>query len=285
MNQFINSRNKRNGWIKTTVIVVVLFLLIGVLNLFSAQIRNFFYSITSPIQKVFSSFGYNTASVAGSIFNYKSISRENEILKNENQRLLAQMSNLQDISEQTQAVKDILACSEQEDFNLVLTNIIGLDSKEDFIIIDKGKDDGISENMPVISQEKVLYGKVYRVYKNFSQVMLISNKNSILDVQVSQFNLDSDDDTVEENKNLSNVYGVIKGSGNLSLYLDLIPIDSQIKPEDLLVTSALEGIFPKNLTIGKIKTINKNDLKPFQTAMVESFFNVKKNDNLFIITD
>jgi rod shape-determining protein MreC len=276
MNQFINSK-KSGGWQKIGLIkiitgIIVLVLFVGILNLFSAKIRNGFYSLTLPVQKVFLNAGSNTASAFGSVFNFGNLQKENENLKNENQKLLSQMALLYDSSEQTQAVKDILACSQPEDFNLVLANITGFDSKEDFILIDKGKDDGISENMAVVSQQKVLFGKISKVYKSFSQVMLISNKNSVLDVKI----IDG---------NLVPIYGVIRGKGGLTLYLDLVPTDSEINAGDILTTSALEGIFPKDLLVGKIKQKEKNDLKPFQTATVEQFFDIKITEKLFVITD
>lgn len=281
MNRFLNNnkknninRNKKNGWIKITAGIVVLILFVTILNLASAKIRNFFYSIFSPIQKVLSDSGKNTAGIAGAFLNFANLQKENENLKQENQKLLAEMSLLQDIKEQDQAVKDILNCSQNDDFKLILANITGFDSNNDFIVIDKGKDDGVSLNMAIVSQQKVLFGKVFKVYKNFSQVMLLSNKNSVLDVKISS------------DSNVSNpVYGVIKGKGGLSVYLDLVPTDSEIKVGDTLTTSALEGIFPKDLLVGKINKIEKNDLKPFQTASVNAFFDIKKTDKLFVITN
>lgn len=281
MNQFLNNnkknninRNKKNGWIKITAGIIVLILFVTILNLASAKIRNLFYSIFSPIQKVLSDSGKNTAGIAGAFLNFANLQKENENLKQENQKLLAEMSLLQDIKEQDQAVKDILNCSQNDDFKLILANITGFDSNNDFIVIDKGKDDGVSLNMAIVSQQKVLFGKVFKVYKNFSQVMLLSNKNSVLDVKISS------------DSNASNpVYGVIKGKGGLSVYLDLVPTDSEIKVGDTLTTSALEGIFPKDLLVGKINKIEKNDLKPFQTASVNAFFDIKKTDKLFVITN
>ena len=128
--------------------------------------------------------------------------------------------------------------------------------------------------MPVINQQNVLFGKVYKVYKNFSQVMLISNKNSIINVKTQQ-----------EDINNPEVDGVVKGSGRLYAYLDLIPISSDIKPQDVLITSAIEKSFPKDLLVAKVEQIQKNDQKPFQQAQISLFLDVKASDNLFVITN
>jgi rod shape-determining protein MreC len=81
------------------------------------------------------------------------------------------------------------------------------------------------------------------------------------------------------------IFGAIKGNGNFSLYLDLVPSNAPLHTQDVVVTSGQEGIFPRNLLIGSITQSTKNDLKPFQTAPIQPFFDVKNHDTLFIITD
>src|SRR5207237_1162769 len=101
-----------------------------------------------------------------------------------------------------------------------------------------------------------------------------SAKTSVVDVKIQQGDI---------TKNL--IHGALKGGGNFSIYLDLVDSDSDIKEGDVLVTSALEGIFPPDLLIGKITSSDKNDIKPFQTAKVQPFFDIKNIDNLFVITN
>jgi len=127
--------------------------------------------------------------------------------------------------------------------------------------------------MAVISQHNVLFGKVLKVYEDFSKVMLLSNKSSVIDVRVQQ---DDPEGTP--------INGAIKGRGGLAVYLDLVPIDEEISEGDILVTSALEGTFPKDLLVGKVVEKYKDDQKPFQQAWVEPFFDIKNTDNLFVVT-
>jgi rod shape-determining protein MreC len=151
---------------------------------------------------------------------------------------------------------------------------IGLDLQQDVVTIDQGSADGIAENMPVISQEKIVYGKVTKVYNNFSEVQLISAKTSVTDVKIQ-----SDDPTATA------INGAIKGNGGLGIYLDLVAADAQINQNDVLVTSGLDGIYPRDLLVGRIDSWNKNDVKPFQTAKVSSFSDIKNAENLFVIAN
>ena len=260
--------------LKTIIVIIVFLTLAGSFHLFEDQIKNYSYRATSPIAKVFWRAGDSLSMLSKSFAGGRWITEENNNLKEENQKLLSEISSLKEKLQENQAIGEFLQNTQNDHFETLLASVVGVDYANDVILIDKGSDDGIEENMPVISSQKVIYGKVLKVYKNFSNVMMVSNKNSVLDVKIQ------DGDVTKPP-----IYGAIKGNGNLSFYLDLVSLDAQIKEGDTLVSSALEGIFPKDLLVGKVLSINKDDLKPFQTARVQPFFDIKNIDSLFVITD
>ncbi len=272
MNVYVKKQNFL--WQKILIRTGILLSLIIFLNIFQSPIRNSFYFISSPISKVFLQAGNTMSEFFSSFTVFSSIKKENNNLKEENEKLLSQLSSLQQSLRDNQELKTALESTKDSNFSILLVKVIGLDSQNDLILINKGSADGILENMPLISSQNVLYGNVLKVYKNFSQAMLVSNSNSVLDVKIQN-----------NDPSQPPIYGAIKGSGALSLYLDLVNTDAQIKAGDLLVTSALEGTFPPNLLVGKIQSVNKNDVKPFQTAQVQSLFDVKNTDTLFVITN
>jgi len=264
---------KKNGLLKFLIGAVALLFFLFILNIFASPVRNYFYAVSVPIQKTFWSAGASSSSFFGSFLQAGSLAKENENLKNENQKLLAEVSYLQSLEQGNQAQNDAFAACQNSGFRLVMAGVIGLDDN-DVLSIDKGSADGISEGMPVINQQNVLFGKVLKVYKDFSQIMLVSNKNSVVNVKVQQ------SDTA-----LPEIDGVVKGNGGLSAYLDLIPINDTINPGDILVTSAIEKSFPKDLLVAKVIQKEKNDQKPFQSAHLDLFFDVKTANNLFVITN
>lgn len=248
---------KRKNLIKILVSAVLLIVLLFLLNFFNHEVKNFFYLISSPVQKLFWQTSTN--------FSGKEVSE----LRQKNQELLAQLSLLEQLQKENEQLRGALNLDLQKDFKLVFSQIISKDASEDSILIDKGGEDGISENMPVIDQQKALFGKISEVYKNFSRVSLISGKDFASDVKI-------------QNKD---ILGVAKGRGNFSLYLDLVPKDAEIREGDVLVTSNLEGRFPKDLLVGVIDKVIKEDPKPFQTAGIKPFFDLTVVDNLFVITN
>ena len=272
MNVFLTKRNTMLP--KILIGIVVFFVFIGVLNLFQKQFKNFFYFVSEPLQKTLWNAGNSGASFLGSFLELNNLANKNEELNRRNQELLEEIIVLQQLKTENQALKEVIGNGQDKEFKLILTDAIGRDSQQDFILIDKGSEDGISENMPVISAQKVLFGKIFKVYKNFSKVMLVSDRNSVLDIKIQK------DDTLSPP-----IYGAVRGEGNLTAILDLIPLDYEIKNSDILITSSLEGTFPRGLLVGKVIETGKDDLKPFQTARIELFFNLKQIDKLFIISD
>jgi rod shape-determining protein MreC len=155
----------------------------------------------------------------------------------------------------------------EENFDLVLAEIIA--KQGDFIIIDKGANDGILENMPVVTAEKIVCGKVKEAHDNFSKVMLITSEESSFGAKI-------------QGKNAS---GLVKGKGQGFLFLDRIPKDIEIQENDIIVTISLGNVFPKAILAGKIKEVSRSDANPFQQAELYPLFDINNLRTLFVITD
>ncbi|MBU3942700.1 rod shape-determining protein MreC [Patescibacteria group bacterium] len=249
-------------------IVLIILILVG-LNIFQKEVKSFFYSISAPIQNVFWKGGESTSNFFWGILTSGSLKERADELEKRNQALFSQIISLKEIEEENQTLRTALNLGLDSDYSLTLTKIIGKDISQDYILINKGGENGILENMPVITEEKVLVGKISEVYDKFSKVMLISNPKSSLDAKIIS----------------SSISGVIKGLGNLTIFFDLLSREEIVNNEDIVITDSISGIFPENLLIGRIKRVIKNDVESFQQAEVESAFNLSSAENLFVITE
>lgn len=272
MNVYIKKQNFLFQRVATRIAILVFLLFL--LNMFQLEVKNIFYSISSPLSNVFRNSGSNIYNFFQSSFNFNSLKQENDNLKEENQKLLSEISSLESLIRENQLSKEALENAKNSNFAILSARIIQLDSANDYIVINKGSKNGINLNMPVISSQKVIIGKVIKIYDEFSEVMLISNKNSVLDAKIQY-----------DDPQKPVIHGVVKGESNLSVYLDLVKPDSEVFQGDILITSGLEGTLPQGLIIGKVTSVNKDDLKPFLTADVLPLFDVKSVDNVFLITN
>ncbi|MDI6602791.1 MAG: rod shape-determining protein MreC [Patescibacteria group bacterium] len=251
------------------IILIASFFLVLNLTPFGKEIKNFFYLISSPIQKIFWKTGNKISDFFEVIFRIKDLKRENEELKLKIQTLEAENVTISELKKENEILREALEIGLEKEFGLQLAQVIGKDVSQDLILINKGLKDGILEGFPVISQQKLLIGKISEVYKDFSKVLLISNPKSSFDAKIAD----------------SDIFGVVKGKGNLKILFDFIPQEKEIKEGDLVVTSVLGGIFPQGLLVGKINEVTKSDLKPFQKAQIQPVFNIGNLEKLFIITE
>ena len=270
MNVYIKKQN--SSWQKILATAGSLAVLIIFLNFFQAEVRNSFYAASSPISNPLIYGASATSGFFSSFFTFADTKQENEALISENRQLLSQITMLQDSARQAHITNLATQTAATRSLSLAPAQIIGMDAARNTITLDKGLSDGVTENMAVISHENVAYGRVFAAYAHFSEVVLVSNASSVLNIKIQN-----------SDPLAAPIYGAVKGS-NSGAYLDLVSSDAELKEGDLLVTSGLEGIFPKDLLVGSIIAADKNDAKAFQTASIRLFFNAGNIDTLFVVT-
>jgi len=262
---------KKNFLKKRKVIFLFLFLifLFSLLNIFQKSVKNSFYFVFSPLGSFFWEKSNKILDFFDAIWRIEEIKKENQYLKNSLQKFYSTEVALRELKKENEFLKKALNLGLEKDFELKLAKIIGKNIGEEKVLINKGEEDGVRKDMVVITQNKVLVGKVDKVYKNFSSVTLISHKDNLLQVEIMG----------------RDCFGVLKGKGGWKVEVDLVPKEKVIEKGDLVITKGEEGVYPSGLLIGKVKEVLKDDLKPFQRLKLESFFNLKELDEVFLILD
>lgn len=119
------------------------------------------------------------------------------------------------------------------------------------VTVNKGSDDGLEKNQAVITADGVV-GRVIATLPGTAKVQLITDPGSTMAVRVLR--------NREE--------GLLEGKIDrcalkyVSYYVD-------IQEGDLLVTSGLDGIYPKGLAVGVVTSVKKHEASSFQTVMVK----------------
>lgn len=263
--------------LKIVLVILLIFLALLALNkFFYLNIKNIVFSISSPIQKILWQKQNTMSEIFGSFFKLKEFKIENRELKKENIFLKSKILELKELEKENKNLREALDLELEKEFKLILAEIISQKTEGDFVLINQGKKDGVSENMPLITKEKVLVGKVGQVFNNFSQVILISNKNFTFSVKIAL-------PTGRQESEEDSILGSARGKGNFELQIELLPSDSPIKTGDIVSTALLEGTFPENLLVGEIKNIKKSDIKPFQEGEIEPYFRKLNLETLFLI--
>lgn len=246
---------KRNSLIVSSMIFIAIVL---VSNIFQKEVRGYFYSISLPVQTAFLEAGSKLSDFLLYFSNAKILEKENRMLNLRIRELLAEISSLKRLKEENLSLRQALNLGLEEEFQLYLVRVVGRDLGRDAVLINKGSLDGLETDQKVITAEKVLVGRVGEVFRNNAKIILLSDKNSVIEVEVS-------------GKDIS---GLLRGKGNFKAVLDLVPKDKVLKEGDVLT----DGEF----LVGIVEKPIKNPLEPFQKAEVSLFLGPEDLRILFI---
>jgi len=118
-------------------------------------------------------------------------------------------------------------------------------------VLDKGSADGVHKDMAVVTPLGVV-GKVVSTSTRSAKVILLTDANSGIDVLIQR----------------TRSRGIVSGSLENGLVLKYMKRSEDIQVGDRLITSGLDGVFPKGLMVGTVTKVNKQNLGLFQFVEV-----------------
>ena len=231
-------------------------------------------TVVSPLQKIVYNINSRVKETVDFFLNFSEVKLENEQLKQKNAELANELIEYESLKDEVERLREALNFTEsRSNYNYVGVNIIGYSgsSLSDGYIIDKGSNDGIAKNMVVVSS-KGLVGKVTKVASNFAIVQSILNENIAVAVMDQQ---------------TRDATGVLQGLSdkkdtNMTVVYNL-PIDSDVKEGDIIITSGLGKIYPKEIPVGTVVSVQEDNVKVMKSAVVEPFVNFNKLEELFVV--
>ena len=231
-------------------------------------------TVVSPLQKIVYNINSRVKETVDFFLNFSEVKLENEQLKQKNAELANELIEYESLKDEVERLREALNFTEsRSNYNYVGVNIIGYSgsSLSDGYIIDKGSNDGIAKNMVVVSY-KGLVGKVTKVSSNFAVVQSILNENIAVAVMDQQ---------------TRDATGVLQGLSdkkdtNMTVVYNL-PIDSDVKEGYIIITSGLGKIYPKEIPVGTVVSVQEDNVKVMKSAVVEPFVNFNKLEELFVV--
>lgn len=232
--------------------------------------------IITPVEKVVTKIG-NFVSDKFTLFDDKeALIAENQALIIKNEELKNQITSLELEIAQLEEYSELYNLDKKyEEYNKITASVIAKDSSNWFysFTIDKGLDDGIKENMNVLSGNG-LVGKVVSVGKNWAQVRTIIDSTSYVSAMVVS----------------TGDYGIVTGSLELSedgraVLEQFYDSDNNTVAGDMLVTSNISDVYWPGLLIGYVSDvqIDPNNLtKTGEVILAADFDHIT---NVLVITD
>jgi rod shape-determining protein MreC len=189
----------------------------------------------------------------GGYFALVGVRQENERLRRRVLELEAQLVTRAEAERAEQRLQELL------DFRAALADsgvpaqIIGRDPLpwSGTMTINKGRADGIERNAAVVSPHGVI-GQTIALSAHSARVLLVTDHNSGIDAIVQR----------------SRARGIVKGALDGRCLMKYLQREDDVVPGDLIVTSGLDGIFPKGIPIGEVTDVDLDKRGLLKTADV-----------------
>ncbi|KJV07302.1 rod shape-determining protein MreC [Methylocucumis oryzae] len=175
-----------------------------------------------------------------------------EALEKENIRLRALLENSFKLGEQV-LIAELLS--------------VNMAPYEHIVVVNKGTRFGVHQQQPVLDANGVV-GQVFRAMPLTSEIMLITDPNHAVPVQV----------------NRNGLLTIAVGSGQINkLLLPYLPSNADIRPGDLLITSGLGGTFPQGYPVAVVDEFTSQLNKPFANITATPMAKLDRNRELMIV--
>ncbi len=173
----------------------------------------------------------------------RGVERQNEDLRRQLDEARVQYQERRALADRAAQLEDVLALRNRTSLETLAAEIIASSASPDFrtLTINKGSTQGLKTDMAVISAAGVV-GRVVLPSPGAAKVQLLIDRNAAAGAIVER----------------SRAQGVAVGGGDERLQLDYVSEASDVVVGDLVVTSGIDGIYPKGFTIGYVDTVEKS---------------------------
>lgn len=257
-------------------VVILLGVLLYTQSVGNSLIANLINFVSSPMQSVSTSAKENAADALKPLTDDPEALKEQiAALENENREYREQLVDYYNCQRKVAQYESILGIKENNaDFQLISASVIGRDPNDVFysFSIDIGYLDGVSQNDPVITGDG-LVGWVSQVYATTSKVTTILSEET----QVG---------AISKQRRESGVISCgIRLADEGLVKLGFLDAETKIEAGDIITTTGLSGLFPKDLIIGSVTEVGHEEYDVSKYALVQPYVDVKTVMDVFVITD
>ena len=201
------------------------------------------FGVFAQVQRGLSTGILSVRRVWGKYVWLRGVQAENAELRRQLETVQVQYQERRALADRAQSLEGLLALRDRSNLETVAAEIIAASASPDFrtLTIDKGTNQGLKSDMAVIAADGVV-GRIVVPSRSAAKVQLLIDRNAAAGALIER----------------SRAQGVVLGGGDERLRLDYVAEASDVVVGDLVVTSGIDGIYPKGFTIGHVESVEKN---------------------------
>jgi rod shape-determining protein MreC len=193
---------------------------------------------------------------------------ENETLKRELAETQVAVQEQRALADRARSLERLLEFRERIPLTTAAADVIAAAASPDFrtLTIDKGSSDGLTRDMAVISPAGII-GRLVLVSPRASKVQLLVDRNAAAGALIER----------------SRAQGIVVGRGDNWLRMDYVSEVSDVVKGDVVVTSGIDGIFPKGFVIGQVESVEKAGVA-YREIIVKPAVNFSSLEEVLVVT-
>ena len=194
---------------------------------------------------------------------------ENQQLEQKLLKISGAVQTQSALEQENQRLRDLLEATRGRAYNFQFAemNSVDLDPFSHKVWIDRGVDDGVEIGQAVIDGMGIV-GQIEDVHRHFSSVRLISDPDHALPVQINRTGLRT----------------VAYGTGHTNqLLMPNVPLQADVSPGDMIVTSGLGDRFPPGFPVGEVLLVERDSGETFATVYMRPFAALDRGREVLLI--
>ena len=231
--------------------------------------------VTTPLQQVANLAVTQFGELTQTARDLRNLRQRNEELEAQNASLLLELVRLKEVETEAALLRDLLDFAQANpSFDIQGAHVVGRAIGRDpsnlqrYITLDVGREEGITRNMPVVT-ERGLVGRISEVGDGWSRVLLITDVSSSINALTQS----------------TRASGLVQGQVDGLLVMRAIPQADVVSVGDTVFTSGLGGNLPRQILIGQIVEVERQDYALYQAAVVQPTVDFDHLEVVLVVTD
>ncbi len=221
-----------------------------------------------PFQAASARMAHSAGDLFHHYFRLAHIAQDNERLREELAQLNQRQARMVELELENRRLAELLDLKEAIDLKMVAADVIGSDATgmARTLILSQGSSAGLQPGMGVIATGGVV-GKLIAASRSASRVMLLNDHNCAVDAFVQR----------------SRARGIVSGVADDGVIMRYVERTADIKVGDAVVTSGLDGVFPRGLLIGSVSAIERKGPGLFLNIAIRPAADLRNLEQVLVI--
>ncbi len=231
--------------------------------------RVYLNSLMSPLQYLANLPSLMLSESAQRLTSQQQLLAENERLKNEVLKMSERLQRFDVLQSENEQLRKLLKAPVKTEMRKMVAELMAVDNNpySQQIVINKGAIDGVYLSQSVLDDRGIV-GQVMEVGTTNSRVLLISDVTHAIPVRSVR----------------NNIRYIASGTGSLDeLYLEHVPHSVDVQVGDLLITSGLGNVFPEGYPVARVKTVVRDESRPFATVTAQPLARLNRLKYLLLL--